>query len=274
MKAKAMVLCVVVLLSTTSLVQAQEQQLSGSVDLTYLSNYAFRGFDMYPETNGEGAIQPSINLDLFGTGFGLDVLMSRANKSGYENKEWGAYSVYYKNTVLEGQPCVTDYKVAYTFYNFPDLSSAENMQEISTKLSWPGIIGGGLVPSYTAICSWQSEGNTNMTDGSSGWLHVLGLAYDTKIPGLTSDTPEQPLHLSAEMVYNGGAWGVLNTNEGATSSAFVDHDWSHAVFGASTEFALGNNVTLVPGVYYQLSMDESVCKHDMSWAQVTLSYKF
>ncbi len=95
----------------------------------------------------------------------------------------------------------------------------------------------------------------------SGWFHILGLSYDLPIEGLLPDTPEQILHLSAAMVYNDE---VLSS----------ETDWSHAVFGISTDFDLGNDCTLTPGVYYQDSWEDTVNPSDEFWATVGVSYAF
>lgn len=79
------------------------------------------------------------------------------------------------------------------------------------------------------------------------------------------DTPEQILHLSVETAYNDG---VYRGGKG------VDHDWSHAAFGISTNFDLGNDLTFTPGIYYQSSWDDSVNPSDEYWATLTLKYKF
>jgi len=65
---------------------------------------------------------------------------------------------------------------------------------------------------------------------------------------------EQILKLSSQVVYNSGV--------GATG--MVEHDWSHATFGLSTGFALSENLTFTPGIYYQLSMEDSVNPEDES----------
>ncbi len=75
--------------------------------------------------------------------------------------------------------------------------------------------------------------------------------------------PEQILHLSAALVYNDGA-----------AAAGVQSDWSHAVFGLATDFDLGNDCTLRPGVYYQSSMENTVNPSDEFWATVGVSYAF
>jgi hypothetical protein len=83
------------------------------------------------------------------------------------------------------------------------------------------------------------------------------------VPGFLPGTKEQILHLSTETVYNDGAYG-----------AAIDHDWSHAVFGISTSFDLGGNVTFTPGFHYQSSWDDSVNASDEYWTSLSLTYTF
>ena len=280
---KGILLTAVVLLSTAGLARAQEGELTGSVNATYLSSYLWRGYDWYEEDHS--AIQYGTNLNLFDTGFGFKVEGTRANGSGdgldslamtaneaLERWEW---TLYYGNSLLDGETYATNYTIGWTYWNHPDLGQETlDMQEVFLALSWPEICPSGVVPSYTIVRMWTSSsrntidraisgmdktGATHGGSGSSGgWLHIPGLAYACTMPG----TSEQPLHLSAAAVYNDGVLGA-------------DHDWSHAVFGASTSFDLGNNLTFTPGVYYQATFDDSVnTDQDEAWASLGLSYKF
>jgi len=257
---KVILLTAAILLSTTAF--AQEGELSGTVDVTYLSQYIWRGFELY---GNQSAIQPSIDLDLYGTGLGLKVLWSRANSSGYEADEELDFTLYYGNTLYENETYATNYKVGWKYYYFPDGpwqagAVSNDLQEMFATLSWPEICPEGVVPSYTVIKMWAAKENSPAAD-ISGWLHVLGLGYDLTLEGLLPETPEQILHLSAEMWYNDGVMGV-------------DRDWSHAVFGLSTDFDLGHDCTLRPGVYYQSSMEDDVNKSDEFWCSVGVSYAF
>ena len=85
MKKKGIFVSTVILCSAAGFVHGQESNLGVTLDVTYLSSYIWRGFDCYPQ--GHSAIQPSISLDFYGTGFGIKVLSSRANGSGFENDE-------------------------------------------------------------------------------------------------------------------------------------------------------------------------------------------
>ena len=258
---KVILLTAVILLSATTFAQAQEE-LTGTVDVTYLSQYIWRGFEMY---GNQSAIQPSINLDLYGTGLGLKVLWSRANSSGYESEEELDFTLSYSNSLYEYETYATDYQVGWMYYTFPDGPSkgetvSDDWQEMFATLSWPEIFPEGVVPSYTVIKMWNSE-EYSPANGISGWLHILGASYDLPIEGLLPDTPEQILNLSAALVYNDGVGGV-------------DRDWSHAVFGVSTGFDLGNDCTFTPGLYYQSSMEDTVNRSDEFWATVGVSYAF
>ena len=259
MKKKGILVVAVVLLSAVSFAQAEEGKLSGTIDVTYLSSYIWRGIDMYPSDHS--AIQPSINLDLYGTGFGTRVLMSRAVSGGFENAEQIDLTLHYSNTLCEGQACATNYTVGWMYYGYPDTARANaDMQEAFASLSWPSICPAGVVPSYTVIRMWPSE-SSSAVSAVSGWIHVVGLGYDLTVDGFLPETPEQTLHLSAAAVFNDGVLGV-------------DHDWSHAVFGVSTDFDLGNNLSLTPGVYYQSSWEDTVNTEDETWVGVSMKYKF
>jgi len=268
MKKKGILLAAVILLSAVGLVQAQEGELGVTLDVTYLSKYIWRGFDCYGD---RGAIQPSIDIDLYGTGFGVKVLSSRALGSGYEDKEELDITLYYYNSLFEGETYATNYRVGWVYYNFPDnprkgspTLMCGDMQEVFASLSWPEICPAGIVPSYTIVCMWPAVGDSEGRN-NGGWAHILGLGYDWTVPGLMPETPEQVLHLSLDLVYNDGVGPAGET---------VDHDWSNAVFGVSTGFELADNLTLTPGLYYQASMDDSVNTEDEFWAGLSMKYKF
>ena len=61
---KQRVLLAVVVVLAAGIVQAQDAGLHGVLDLTYQSKYIWRGFDLFGD---KSAIQPSIDLDLYGT---------------------------------------------------------------------------------------------------------------------------------------------------------------------------------------------------------------
>ncbi|MBA7684974.1 hypothetical protein ES703_93387 [subsurface metagenome] len=263
---KVILLTAVILLSATTFVQAQDGELSGTVGVTWLSKYIWRGFEVF---NEDSAIQPSLDLDLYGTGLGLKVLWSKGMGGGNEVFERLDFTLYYGNTLYEYETYATDYQIGWMYYNFPDgpapgTSKSMDLQEFFATLSWPEICPEGVVPSYTIIRMWPYEEGAHFAIADlSGWLHILGVEYDLPVEGLLPDIPEQILHLSAAMVYN--------DDVGLGPS---DSDWSHAVFGVTTDFDLGNDCTLTPGVYYQSSWEDDVNPSDELWCSLGVSYAF
>jgi len=273
---KGTLVSVVLLLAAVSLGYAQEPGpggLHGSVDVTYLSKYIWRGFDVYGD---KSAIQPSVNLDLFGSGFGVSAMGHRANSSGYEmtGERWD-YTLFYANSLSAGEKCALNYRLGYVYYNYPDMSShttgSIDLQELQAIFSWPNILPvKGLVPTYVLVKLWPGNSGTMVGAMSpsggtaSGFAHIFMLDYGVPVQGLGS--PEQVINLHSEVVYNDGVH---------PGGGNADQDWSNAVFGISTTFDLGGNFSLTPGVYHQVTMDESVNDDkDETWASVGATYKF
>ncbi len=259
------VLCSVM---SAGLAQAQVGELHGVIDLTFQSKYIWRGFDVYGD---KSAIQPSIDLDLFGSGFGVSITGHRANASGYEDGERWDYMVYYGNKLFEDEVYATNWRMAYVQYNYPDSSShttsSTDISELHWVLSWPNVIPvKGLVPSYVLIKLWPYNSDS-LANEASGFAHVFMLDYGLSVPGILPDTDEQVLRLHTELVYNDG----VDPRPGSTG---VDHDWSNIVFGVETDFDLGNNLSFTPGLYCQVSMDDSVNDEDETWVNLGLKYKF
>ena len=262
---KWMLLFAVILLSMTGMALAVEGELSGTIDVTYSSIYMWRGFDLYPE--GHSAIQPSIDLDLYGTGIGMKVWMSRANRSGFENAEEFDYTLYYGNSLFEGEAYKTNYTIGWTYYDYPDSASkTSDAQEVFASFSFPQMCKGGIVPSYTVIKMWPAKENSAVANSytDSGWLHIIGLDYALNVPELM----QQPIDLHWETVYNDG------TGTSVLAGKDVDHDWSHMAVGATVDFDLGNQLTFTPGVYYQNSWEDTVNDDDETWFSMSLSYAF
>jgi hypothetical protein len=263
---------VVVLLAASSMAQAQESELKGSVDLTFTSKYIWRGFDVYDD---HAAIHPTIDLDLFGTGFGVSVQGHRANSSGFEMTERWDYTIYYQNRLFVDELYTTNYRLGYVYYNYPDMSSHStrsiDLQEMHAVLSWPKILQvEGLVPTYCLVKLWPSNSGTIVGDASpvggtaSGFAHIFMLDYGLPITcPITGE--ERTLNFHSEFVYNDGV-GPTGGN--------VDQDWSNAVLGVSTVFDLGNGLSFTPGMYYQSSWDDSVNDENEFWVSLSMTYKF
>ena len=119
------------------------------------------------------------------------------------------------------------------------------------------------LPIYSASPNYE-----NRNEG--GWIHLFGIGYDLSIASLLENGAEQDLHLSVDIAYNDGTGANCN----AQANTGVDHDWSHAVFGISTDFKLSDDLTFAPGIYYQVSMDDSVNASDEYWLRLGLTYRY
>ena len=255
----------------TSTVAPQESKLGVTLDVAYVTRFIWRGFDMYPEHHS--AIQPAIDLDLWGSGFGVSAYYSRANSSGFENCAWLPGTLYYYNALFKDEPYQTNFKVGWTYYNYPSRSYRDaDLQEIFGGFAWPKLLPGlSLVPRYTAVRMWPAHHGSQVSD-IGGWAHIFGLDYGLALPAVMPNTTEQIINLSAETVYNDGV------GPGCASAGFspgmVDHDWSHAVFGISSSFEVSKNLFFTPGFYYQSSWDDSVNPSDEHWVSLKMTYKF
>ncbi len=266
MKKEGILLTVVVLLSVAGFAHAQDE-LKGSIDLTFQSKYIWRGFDVYED---KSAIQSCIDLDLFGTGFGFSITGHRANSSGRENAERWDYYLYYGGKLFEDEAYATNWRMGYIHYNYPDNSShsrrSADLSELHWILSWPNVCPAGVVPSYVLVKLWPYNSNS-WANEASGFAHIFMLDYGLAVPGILPDTDEQILRLHTELVFNDGV-------DPRPFSRGVDSDWSNIVFGVETDFDLGNNLSFTPGIYQQISMDDSVNDEDETWVNLGLKYKF
>ena len=274
---KQIVLFVAIILMAAVVPVWAQGDLHGAVDVTYQSKYIWRGFDVYGD---KSAIQPSVTLDLYGTGFGISAMGHRANSSGYENAERWDYTLFYKNALFDGESYATQYMLGWVYYNYPDLKDEwADLQEIHAVLSWPEILPvEGLVPSYVLVKLWPSSSGslvakqldltteTPSAGTASGFAHIFMLDYGLPIEGLLPNVPEQVFRLHSEIVYNDGV---------GPAGQDVDSDWSNVVFGIATDFDLVENVILTPGVYHQITMDKSVNDDkDETWFTLGMKYEF
>ncbi len=271
---KKVLLATIVLLASTALVQAQGE-LHGALELTYQSKYVWRGFDVYGD---KSAIQPSVMLDLYGTGFGVSLEGHRANSSGFETLERWDFTLFYNNALFVEESYVTQYLLGWRYFYQPDapLDMAPglsiDLQEVHAIMSWPKILPvEGLIPTYVLAKAWPAESGSFVGSGgpsgtASGFAHIFMLDYGLPIEDLLPNMPEQVLKLHSEVIFNDGV---------DPRGIGVDHDWSNVVFGVATDFKLAENVTFTPGLYHQITMDKSVNDdQDETWFTLGLKYSF
>lgn len=235
----------------TDQIQQDEPKLGIEFDATWASKYIWRGMDLYDD---HAAFQPSINFDLFGTGFSVNVWESSACGSGFVSSDELDYTVTYQNSVFNDSKLQTDYSLSWLYYDYFRISSDEaDSQEFNMSLSWPNACP-VITPTYTISYLYAAKGSSPASSlEMEGFAHILGFTYDCNIP-----ETDLPLTFSWDITYNDG--------QGDSS---IDHDWSHITWGLSTGIDFGPG-RFTPAVYYQTSMDSSVNNEDEFWT--TLSY--
>jgi hypothetical protein len=248
-------LIAVILLSIVSIGYAEEKKLSGTFDVTYMSKLMDKGGEYYGQ---QGGLLETLDLDLWGSGFGVAVSHREAMASGYVNKERFDYVLHYGSSVFDGEAYKTNLALAWVFHHFPDQArSVGNYYEYVLSASWDELLPWDLVPSYTMAYETPA-GSGYGNKSSAGFWHNFGLSY-----ALNTEELPNAVKLSVDAAYRDGLGG------GA-----VDHDWTHVTFGASTSFDITESVSFVPGLYHQVSMDDSVTKRDVTYASISMKFKF
>jgi hypothetical protein len=281
-----MLIIAAILFITTSAAQAQmeasQPELHGSFTVTYLSKYVWRGIDVYDDKSG---VDVGVDLDLYSTGFGFSATARRANSSEFENTERWDYNLYYYNRMFNDESYVMNYRLGWVLYNYPDqptkgsvMAPNASLQELHAIMSFPKICPFGVVPTYAIVKMWPHKSNSfsgtraklafppAMVGTASGWAHIFMLDYSFVVADLIPNNPEQKINLHTEFVFNDGVHPVgLN----------VDHDWSNAVFGISTNIDLDNNLILTPAIYHQRTFDDTINPdQDETWFTLSATYKF
>jgi hypothetical protein len=282
---KEILLALVVMFGAIAPVFAAEGEFHGAVGYTFDTQYVWRGFSPF---GTQTASHPFVDFDLFGTGFGFATTGHFANHSGYVNGERWDYSPYYRNTIgAKDDTFAVDYQLSYVYYNYPKLGQGTtkgnhitaDLQELNALLSLPNITGiKGLVPRYCLVKLWSSSQNSatasnNPNGGSAnGFAHIFMLEYALPISNVTSEIPQQTLNFHTELVWNDGV-------DPRPFGGYKSSDWTDFVFGVNTDFNLGSNVTLTPGIYHQITMEDDEQKgvnshHDITWGNLTVKFRF
>ncbi len=251
---KMVLLIIALLLTTATLVEAQENKLGITLDLTYVSKWMSKGVEAYGQ---QGGLFKTIDLDFYGTGFGVKVTHRNSTSSGNVDNQRFDYRPYYRSRLFEDKPYVTKYNISLGYEHYPGL--ARNVSNTTFEwifaFSWPEIFTNGIVPTYIAHYEYPAGSHYNFAF-ITGWVHRFILGYDIPVPQLPA-----PIHISTELAYTDGLGDA-------------DHDWSYFTTGLATKFKINDNISLNPGLYHQISMDDSVSKRDVTYARLTMKYKF
>lgn len=254
---KAALSIIAVVLAIPAYVLAEEDRLTATLDLTYMSKWMTKGQEGYGQ---QGAFFKTVDINFWCTGFGVKVAHRNAAAGGYVDKQRFDYSPYYGGRLFEAESYATTYNISCGYEHYPGLArnKANTTFEWKFAFSWPKILpGNNLTPYYIAYYEYPAGSGYRRRD-VTGWVHCFGLAHKLSVPELA-----EPLKLSAEIAYRDGLGG-----------ADVDHDWTYATFGISTALRISGNLSFVPGLYHQVSMDDSVCKRDVTYCILSTKYKF
>jgi hypothetical protein len=239
----------------TASLPVEKPKLGITLDATWVSKYIWRGQDLYDD---HAAFQPSINIDLFGTGFSVNVWQSSACGSGFVDDEEFDYTIAYENSLFTDSALQTDYKISWLYYDYYRISSDEaDCAEFDFEFSWPNVLPFGLTPTYMASYLYAAKSNSPASETEmEGTAHTFGFTWDVNEP-----QTKLPLTFSWDITYNDGQ------GEG------VAHDWSHITWGVSTSFDIGPG-SFTPGIYYQTTMDESINDEDEFWTSLSYTMSF
>ena len=255
-----------IMLTNVSLAQeAEEPKLGVTLSVKPMSKHIWRGYDVLGD---HGALYSNMNVNLFDTGFSVNLWNMTPIGSGTDNYGRGNnshqecdYTVAYGFALFKEEPYALNIAGNFTHYDFPKLNKYADAQEIGISVALPKLISIGdtaLIPSYYVGKLWPA------TSGESGVIaggyHCFALNWNMEVPCPFSKDTKQVFSFFTDINYNDGIFGS-------------DHDWSHATLGVSTNIALGP-VTVTPCLQYQISMDKSVNDEEELWCGLNVSYSF
>lgn len=248
--------------------------LSITVKGDWVSKYMFRGVDVLDD---RGAYQPSVDIGLdcglhfnvwgsfassgrFTRGavhFNGELEQAFDHDSGYpgtDQLDEFDYTVYYTKSCLDG--CLAT-EVGMTYYDlFRQSSEALDFWE------WYGKFTLSKMPLQPHAYFYYALPK-NTSNGAEGWMTCLGGSHTCELGAFPCFGSPDPMSLTftGDLWYNGGAYYYG-----------VDTGFTHAVFGSALTIPLCNNISFTPGVYYQLSMEDTINEDDEWWTQLSLAY--
>ncbi len=237
------------LLSIASPGYAEEGEFGGVFDVTYMSKLMDKGGEYYGQ---QGGFLQTVDLDLWGTGLGVAVGHRAATSSGYQAKERYDYKVHYGRGLFTDQVYETQGAVAWIYHHHPNGGAQfDDFYEWELALAWPRLIPGGWVPAYK-VCGEHGLG-TGLS--AADWWHLFSLSKDVTLEQLP-----HPLKLYADVAYRDGLGGI--------------REWTHTTIGASMDIAVASKLFVVPSVFHQFSMSDLLTPDDVTYASVSLQYRF
>ena len=239
-----------------------EGKISVDLTATVQSKHIWHGIDLLDD---HGVFIPVGTITLGDTGFSGKVIGGYCLSKGFSNSRDLHYAVFYTGAFLKDAPYATNFTANYIYYGKPEISDRKgDSQEFGSTFFWPKLIAAGdgyITPSYYLGYIWASRSNSNIS-GCEGFIHVFGLGYDFEIPNFWPGGEKQAFKLFGDITYNDGYAGSA-----------IEHDWSHATLGISTDLKKGN-LTISPSLNYQISMEDSVNDENELWCGISATYRF
>ena len=240
--------------------------LKGKIDIdlngTFTSKHIWHGFDLLDD---HGAFIPVGTLVFGDSGFSAKIIDVYPLSSGFERSVERNYACFYTGTLLEDTPWITSFTTNYFYYGKPKVPGRKaDAQEVGSTFFWPELISIGdnhFTPSYYLGYICASVHNSNIR-GCEGFIHVFGLEFEVDISDLLPGDNSQALRFFGDITYNDGFGGTT-----------VAHDWSHVVFGMSTQLQKGR-LAVTPSLSYQISMDDSVNTENELWCGINAACRF
>jgi hypothetical protein len=234
-----------------------EEKLSLQVSGTLQSKHIWHGFDLM---SGHSVFFPVATMTVADTGFSAKVIGACAIGGEVSQRDELDGALFYSRDLLPNARYATHCTLDYFYYGKPRIPSQRaDAQELGLSLSWPKLLGdNSLVPSYYVGGLWPSEHDSPVS-GISGFIHVLGLAYNLAVPNPGSQDHTQFFKLYGDLTFNDGFGGA-------------GHGWSHTTFGTSTDLAAGK-VIITPAINYQISMKDSITPESGFWGGMTFTYR-
>ena len=239
-----------------------------TVDVEYMSRYIWRGFN---KMGSSPVWMPSVDFDL-GGGFGASLLAAYGHNSGNVNATEYQYTLYYGNSVLQGDAWKTDYTVGWRYFDYIDMpSKGVDMQELFVEMEMPNLVGGGFVPHINYYYLWQARSGRSkenpffgafpggeLAKVKSGSIIQTGFDYNFVVP----EADNLPMTFSWDIVYNDGA-----------GHNFVKHDFTHMLWGLKADMKCPmTGGTLTPALYFQNTFTNTLSGTKKDYLFCGLSY--
>ena len=120
MKKVLMLVAVLMLFrSSTGLGEESQEKIGVTLQLDYLSQWLSKGAPAYGK---QGAVFETIDLDLWGSGFGVQIIHRSATSSGYVDKQRIDYRPYFKGKVFDGSPYQINYNISAGYEHYYGLA--------------------------------------------------------------------------------------------------------------------------------------------------------